>query len=128
MNRIVRMRQNEDGIFHSSVFYQFNGRLGPTALTVDDKGHLFIARMEYALNDENENQTDGLICALDKEGTLLGELILSRCPEITGIHIPQKKKESLLFTQKKAPGVYKIKISSFNSDIDKYEYSLKPKV
>lgn len=123
MNRVIRMKQDEDGIFHTSVFYQFNGRIGPAALTVDEKGHLFVARMEYYFSEENE--VNGLICTLDKEGTLLGELIVPRAPEIMGIHIPRKKKESLLLVQRKNPGVFKIKISAYSSEIDKYEYSLK---
>ena len=36
-NRILRIKENPQGIFHTSVFYVFNGSVGPTALTLDIK-------------------------------------------------------------------------------------------
>jgi sugar lactone lactonase YvrE len=77
-NRILRVVQSPFGTFHTSVFHQFNGRLGPTAICLattheDLSNYIFVARYEYQNND---NTIDGLICVLNKEGTLIGELIL----------------------------------------------------
>jgi hypothetical protein len=50
-NRIIRLVQNPEDVFHSSVFYQFNGRVGPTSITMlindDMESFLFVARFEY---------------------------------------------------------------------------------
>lgn len=130
MNRIIRLKQDGDGIFHSSVFFQFNGRLGPSALTLDEKGNLFVARLEYNLqeNDENMNgepEADGLISVLNKEGVYVGEMIVPKMPEINGLYISFKKKDNLFFTLRNSPSVFKIKISIFSSEIDKFEQAVK---
>lgn len=128
MNRIIRLKQNEDGIFHASAFYQFNGRVGPSALTIDEKGNLYVARMEYNMSDPEDNaetEADGIISVINKEGMFVGELVVPKMPEISGLFISLKKKENLFFTLKSMAGVFKIKISTFSADIDKYEQSLK---
>lgn len=130
MNRIIRLKQNQDGIFHSSVFYQFNGRVGPTALSIDEKGNLYVARMEYNMSEMEENNTseadaDGLISVVNKEGNIVGELVVPKMPEISGLFIPLKRKDNLFFTIRSLAGVFKIKISTFCNDIDKYEQAMK---
>ena len=37
-NRILRIVVHSSGVYHSSVFHQFSGRLGPTAIAVDSTG------------------------------------------------------------------------------------------
>ena len=46
-NRIIRLIQNPPGVFHSSIFHQFNGRIGPTAITMDELGNIYVARYEF---------------------------------------------------------------------------------
>lgn len=46
-NRIIRFVQNPPGVYHSSVFHQFSGRLGPTAITLDQIGNIYVARYEF---------------------------------------------------------------------------------
>lgn len=128
-NRILRITENPQGIFHTSVFYVFNGRVGPTALTSDDQGNIYVSRYEYQNSDGNIN---GLISVLNKDGDLIGELELPKMSEITGMYIPKKfideSKELenntktnvfLYFTEKNFNGVKKIKLNSFISDIEK---------
>lgn len=48
-NRVIRLTQNPYGVYNASIFYQFNGRLGPTALALDEIGNLYVARYEYPI-------------------------------------------------------------------------------
>jgi hypothetical protein len=128
-NRILRITENPQGIFHTSVFYVFNGRVGPTAITNDDQGNIYASRFEYQKEDKSVN---GLISVINKDGELVGELELPKMSEITGMFIPKKyideSKEIdnnvktnvyLYFTEKNFNGVKRIKLNSFISDIEK---------
>ena len=128
-NRIIRITENPQGIFHANVFYVFNGRIGPTSITLDEQGNLYVSRFEYQNKDESIN---GLISVINKDGYLIGELELPKISEITGMYIPKKlideSKEMenniktnvfLYFTEKNFNGVKKIKLNSFISEIEK---------
>ena len=128
-NRIIRITENPQGIFHANVFYVFNGRIGPTSITLDEQGNLYVSRFEYQNKDETIN---GLISVINKDGYLIGELELPKMSEITGMYIPKKlideSKEMenniktnvfLYFTEKNFNGVKKIKLNSFISEIEK---------
>lgn len=128
-NRILRITENPQGIFHTSVFYVFNGRVGPTAITIDDQGNIYASRFEYQKKDKSVN---GLISVINKDGELVGELELPKMSEITGMFIPKKfmdeSKEMennvktnvyLYFTERNFNGVKRIKLNSFISDIEK---------
>ena len=62
-NRILRITENPQGIFHTSVFYVFNGRVGPTAITNDDQGNIYASRFEYQKEDKDVYHSTG-ICSL----------------------------------------------------------------
>lgn len=128
-NRILRITENPQGIFHTSVFYVFNGRVGPTAITIDDQGNIYASRFEYQKKDKSVN---GLISVINKDGELVGELELPKMSEITGMFIPKKliddSKEIennsktnvyLYFTEKNFNGVKRIKLNNFINDIEK---------
>jgi len=51
----------------------------------------------------------------------VGELIIPKMPEITGIFISSKNKDVLYFTEKNFNGVMRIKLSSFIAEITKLE-------
>ena len=128
-NRILKITENPQGIFHTSVFYVFNGRVGPTAITNDDQGNLYVSRFEYQNKDETVN---GLISVLNKDGYLIGEIEVPKMSEITGMYIPKKyfdeSKEMdntvktnvfLYFTENNFNGVKKIKLNNFISEFEK---------
>ena len=128
-NRILRITENPQGIFHTSVFYVFNGRVGPTSLTIDDQGNVYVSRFEYQKEDKSVN---GLISVINKDGDLVGELELPKMSEITGMFIPKRLNEEskelenipkanvyLYFTERNFNGVKRIKLNSFISDIEK---------
>ena len=126
MNRVIRLKQNEDGVFNASVFYQFSGRVGPSALAIDENGCVFIARYEYSNSEVDiDTEADGLISVVTKNGVYIGELSLPKLPEITGLYISPKKRENLYVTVKNSTGVFKVKISAFTAEIDKVEDALK---
>jgi sugar lactone lactonase YvrE len=119
-NRIIRLTQNPSGVYHSSVFFQFSGRVGPTALAVDESGNLYVARYEFQIGLEG-NDFDGIISVVNKHGRLIGELIIPNLSEITGLLISSKKKEVLYLTEKNSSHVYGIKLSAFLNELDKID-------
>ena len=49
-NRVLRVSQNPPGVHHLSVFYQFSGRLGPTAMAISENGFLYVAWFDFRDN------------------------------------------------------------------------------
>ena len=47
-NRILRFAARPAGVYHQSVFHQFAGRMGPSALAIDEDGNLYVARYDFA--------------------------------------------------------------------------------
>ena len=86
-NRIIRCIQNPKGIFHSSIFYTFNGKIGPSAITMDEIGNIYVARFDYY--DKKRKDNNGIISMLNKEGMLIGEIIVEGYCEINGLLIPK---------------------------------------
>lgn len=41
-NRVLRFFQQPGGVFHSSVFYQLSGGVGPSCLALDAQGNLYV--------------------------------------------------------------------------------------
>ena len=78
-NRILKFYLN-DSISFFSVFHQFSGRMGPTAITVNNENLLFVARFE-----KMSNCLDGEISVLQRTGELLKRIVLPDYPEINGI-------------------------------------------
>ena len=46
-NRVLRFIQNPLGVYHATVFFKFSGRVGPTAITIDEFGNIYVARFEF---------------------------------------------------------------------------------
>jgi len=88
-NRILRVVVHTSGVFHTSVFHQFSGRLGPTALAMNGKKELYVARYDF-----NEVSKDGLITVLNEQGEVIDDLAVKDYPELTGLWfstLPNKK-------------------------------------
>ena len=134
------MVQNPKGVFHSSVFYTFNGKLGPSAITMDEIGNIYVSRSDFF--DKNKKNNNGIISIITKEGNLVGEIIVEGYSEINGLLIPRNagKDESqknvqngngngndtlssnvIYFTDKNYPGVLKIKLSVVSQDLEKLQ-------
>lgn len=46
MNRIIRFFEKPAGVFHGSVFLQLSGGIGPSAITSDKNGVLYVAQYD----------------------------------------------------------------------------------
>lgn len=79
-NRILRVVIHSSGVYHTSVFHKFSGRLGPTALAVSPTGQLYVARYDF-----QECSKNGLISILNESGEIEEELLVQECSEITGL-------------------------------------------
>jgi sugar lactone lactonase YvrE len=91
-NRILRFVQKPMGVYHMSVFHQFSGGFGPSAL-VCDKKFLYVAHFDFAgnvfvypnfANECLEFSSSGKISILRPDGALHG-VIKVEGPEITGL-------------------------------------------
>ena len=102
-NRILRLVQYPSGIFHSSTFYQFSGRFGPTAIAMHNKGCLFVARYEFP-----ECSKDGVITVIRERGEVEGEIIIPNGPEITGLYFSKTNPDLLYVTEKTTNSLYKV--------------------
>jgi DNA-binding beta-propeller fold protein YncE len=82
MNRVLRVVCHSSGVYHSSVFHQFSGRLGPTALAVNpNNGYLYVARFDFG-----ECSRNGVISVLNENGEVDHEILVAESPEITGLY------------------------------------------
>ena len=141
-NRVLRLVQSPKGVFHTSVFYTFNGKLGPSAISMDDMGNIYISRCDFF----GKNNKDGIISIISKEGNLIGDILVEGYTEINGMLIPKNfKKEKdnnrnknsgngnglnsndtlssnvIYFTDKNFSGVLKIKLSAISQDLEKLQ-------
>lgn len=117
-NQIVRAIKNNCGTYIASVFYQFSGRKGLSAIDVDSLGNIYVARFEH---QDERNSIDGIIAKLNKDGVLLGELILEKMPEISGLKLMNENENMLLVTENSTKSLLKIKIDTSSFDYEKYE-------
>lgn len=81
-NRILRFVQKPTSVWHYSVFYQFSGGLGPTALATDPNGMIYVARFDFV---GTCSQRQGLVSILSPDGRLSSELPVPAGPEISGL-------------------------------------------
>ena len=105
-NRVLRVAQHSSGAYHTSTFYQFAGRLGPTAMAVHEDGILFVARPDFP-----ELSKDGVISAINIEtGQHEYDLTLPNTPEITGISFSKSHKDLLYVTEATTNSVLKVSL------------------
>ncbi len=45
-NRIIRYYQKPEGVYHSSVFYQLSGSVGPSSIVCDKKGNIYVGQYD----------------------------------------------------------------------------------
>jgi sugar lactone lactonase YvrE len=71
-NRILKTVIHSEGVYYTSVFYQFSGRFGPTAIAVDQNGLIYVARFDFT--DVSE---EGIITILNKKGEVENNLSIA---------------------------------------------------
>jgi len=109
-NRVLRIAHKPLGVPHVSVFYQFSGRLGPTALAMSENNLLYVAHFDYA-----EYSKNGQIAVIDMEGHLVNSFTLPNAPEITGLYVSRHKPNLLYITESSTGSCYRLVIPSESS-------------
>jgi len=94
-------------VYHTSVFYQFAGRFGPTALATSPDGKLYVARYDFT-----ESSKNGLISVLNSDGVVEEELQVSECPEITGLYFSKMQEDILYATESSTNSLLKIQVNT----------------
>lgn len=79
-NRLLRFVLTDLGVFYFSVYYQFSGRFGPTAVAVSRSDLLYVARYEFQQISE-----EGVISVLNHKGAVINNITIPGCPEISGM-------------------------------------------
>lgn len=105
-NRILRIVIHSSGVYHTSVFHQFSGRLGPTALAMHPSGRLYVARYDF-----NECSKNGVVSILNENGELESELMVQDCPEITGLYFSKVQDDILYATESTTNSLLKIQVN-----------------
>jgi sugar lactone lactonase YvrE len=106
-NRILRVVIHSSGVYHTSVFHQFSGRLGPTALAVSPDGKIYAARFDFT-----EVSKNGIITVLNTDGEVDDELLVNDCPEITGLYFSKVQDDILYATECSTNSLLKIQVTS----------------
>jgi DNA-binding beta-propeller fold protein YncE len=109
MNRVLRIVIHSSGVYHTSVFHQFSGRLGPTALAVSPAtGQLYVARYDFS-----ECSKNGVISVLNGEtGAVESELIVADSSEITGLYFDKTTDDILYATESSTNSLLKIQVQN----------------
>ena len=102
-NRVLRLTNIEGDGLQMSVFYQFSGRLGPTALAMNENGQLYVARYDFA-----SCTTNGLISVINMDGEMINEVTLPNAPEITGLSFSSADPEIFYVTENSTGMCYRM--------------------
>lgn len=105
-NRVLRVVIHSSGVYHTSVFHQFSGRLGPTAIAVSPQGQLYVARYDFS-----ECSKNGIISILNSEtGLCESELSVQDASEITGLFFSRVQDDILYATESSTNSLLKIQV------------------
>lgn len=93
-NRVLRFIVTDSHLYNYSVFHQFSGRYGPTAIAVHSSGNIYIAHYEFT-----QIMTDGEIVVLSPKGEMIGKVMIPDYPEIMGMHFSKQKTDIMYVTE-----------------------------
>jgi sugar lactone lactonase YvrE len=91
-NRLLKICFFSSGSHYSSVFYQFSGRLGPTALCISDSNLIYIANFEF-----QSLSSKGKVSVLNSNAELKGFFYVP-ISEITSMAFSKLKRNQLYIT------------------------------
>jgi gluconolactonase len=94
-NRIIRLVQHPVGVHVASVFAHLSGRLGPSAITVDSEGFVYVTHSELPPVIE-AGVADGLVTVVGSDGKIAKELRIPGYPDLNGITYDAKKNALIL--------------------------------
>ena len=105
-NRVLRFVQRPEGVYHSSVFYTFQGGMGPSCITCDkNTGNIIIGHYEMK---EYSTKKEGNVYILSPEGKLIAQLT-TKGSEISGVAI--NSNNILYITEKSTSSISKFDLT-----------------
>ena len=60
-----------------------------------------------------------MISVISADGGLVGEIIIPKMSEITGLYISRKKKDVMYVTENNCNGILRVKLESFKNEVGK---------
>lgn len=105
-NRILRLVQRPAGVFHASVFHQLSGRMGPSAVAVDERrgGTLYVAHFDAAESGATRSE----VLILGADGVVQGSIDIDG-PELSGLALSPDGKH-LAVTEASTGSVYLVRL------------------
>ena len=100
-NRVLRFYQEPEGVFHSSVFYQNSGGVGPSSIAVDSDGTIYVGIFETAAA-----KSTGTVLVLSNDGKL-ESTITTDGAEVTGVAIVGRE---LVITERSTGSIQKVEL------------------
>jgi hypothetical protein len=96
MNRVLRYYEKPAGVYQGSVFVQLSGGIGPSAITSDKNGVLYIAQYDIRGKVtspppsrslvQTESSSEGKVYVVDSHGHVQSQITVAG-PEISGLAI-----------------------------------------
>lgn len=105
-NRVLRLFQYPAGVWQTSVYYQFSGKVGPSGLACGKDGTLYVGRFEPATCTAEE--TAGTVSVISPNGTLVTEISIPG-PAVEGIALSDDE-TCLYVTESSTKCVYKVSL------------------
>lgn len=100
-NRILRTFQKPAGVFHTAVFHQFSGCVGPSSVAVGRDGTLYVSTYE-----PKELSSEGVVYVITSRGRVVKEISLPE-PELTGVALSPDD-STLMVTDGKSGTVFSV--------------------
>lgn len=88
-NRVLRFYVNKHKNYIFTVFHQFSGKLGPTAIATNHDDFVFVSKYEYI-----DICSEGEIAILNPKGQCIRSLILPGYSEINGLQFSKFSKKN----------------------------------
>ncbi|KAL4117195.1 hypothetical protein PRIC2_012640 [Phytophthora ramorum] len=103
-NRIVRLQQRPSNAYHTSVFYQFAGGMGPSGVVCGADGTLYVGHYDFA----GGSASHGKISVLSSDGILKQTMGIPGT-EITGVCLSINE-EYLIVTEASTNSIHRLSI------------------
>ena len=105
-NRVVRLFEYPSGVWQTSVYFQFSGRVGPSGIACADDGTLYVGMFEPA--SCSNGTTTGIVQVINPDGSS-GRQIMIPGPAVEGIALSVNG-STLYVTEASTKSVYAVSL------------------